>query len=242
MTDKKQREITLEDVRRMTPEQKAKITPEQKARLLAEKGQWRRIERLDFVTYQDFSDFLAQYGYNVVGASANGSMDRAQVRFYRCDGHKIPTLVLLGPESKWGKDIDNFYCKNIIENPFVKYISCGLTTFKIYSVVVNPKSCCGWGPSEEPSYIPKLEKDLSAEWIRLWTEREEYYSKYVLSECDRVKREIPEKIVGCKNMLAERIAELQKQTNQAIEQDNKVLDEYNQIEQVVKSVMSDLQV
>ncbi len=237
-----QKELTLEDVRRMTPEQKARITPEQKARLLEEKEKWLMLERLDFITYQDFRDFLAKSGYNVVGASANGSIDRAQVRFYRCDSSKIPTLVLLGPESEWGKYVDNFYCKNIIENPFVKYVSCGLTTFKIYSVVANPDYKSGWGISDVPPHKTQLEMDLSDEWITMWAEREEYYSKYVLSECARVKREIPKNIEGRKHFLAERIEQLEKETDQAIEQDNKVLDKYNRIERVIKNLKTDLQV
>ena len=83
---------------------------------------------------------------------------------------------------------------------------------------------------------------MSIEWVKFLALKNEEYRQYILSECKRVQRETPESIERHNNMLAKRIAELQKQTAGYIDEDNKKLEKYNRIEQLVKSVKSDLQV
>ena len=252
-------EITLEDVRKMTLEefrrlpqkQKDAFTPEQRVEIRAEiKAKMSRIERIesvDFINNQSFKEFLNSNGYEIVGYDHNHyDFENRYIHFSLFDGYERAyrstdrSLILLGPESEWGKYIDDFTAKNIVENPYVKYLDWGLTEFKVYSIV-NNSDAGGWG-SDEPSYAARLEKDLTNEWIKFWALREEDYAKYILSKCAKVRAEAPEDIKNYNNLLAKRIAQLQAENKSRIEGVNKKVEKYNQIEQIVKNAKGDLQV
>ena len=51
-----QKEITLDDVRKMTDEQRSKITSDQRAKLLEERARNEIIESIDFVNNESFKD------------------------------------------------------------------------------------------------------------------------------------------------------------------------------------------
>ena len=251
-----QKEFTLEEVKKMTleefrqlpPEQKEVFTQEQKDEIKSKMARRRRIESGDFITNQDFSNFLDENGYNIVGYDSNSyDFDNSNVRFshfnisdndYRYTSRR---LILLGPENKWDGTIKDFRCKNIIKNPFVKYIVWNLTEFKIYTIV-RDNSNIGFGGGYDPSFVAKFEKDLSDEWVEYWALKDEKYREFILAECKQVKREVPESIERRKNLLAKRIAELQKETAEYIAEDNKKLERYNKMEQIVKNAKGDLQV
>lgn len=248
----KQKEITLEDVKKMTleefralpPEQKATFTQEQKDEIRAKVERREVVKRGAFIETKDYFEFFAQNGYKLEGYdTSNRNWDRADARFSKFGDYRPwldEALVLLGDEEERGDRFEGFYCRNIVNNPFVRYIRLGPTEFNIYTVVLN-SDAGGWG-NDEPFYAYKLEKNLSKEWVKFLALKNEEYRQYILSECKRVQREIPENIERRNNMLAKHIAELEKQTAEHIAADNKELERYNQIEQVVKSVKSDLQV
>ena len=242
-----QNKITLEDVRKMTDEQRAKITPEQKAMLKEERRRKERIESADFINNQSFKEFLDSNGYDIVGHDYNHyNFEKRYINFSHFDGYERAyrstdrSLILLGPESEWGKYVDDFTAKNIVENPYVKYLDWGLTEFKVYKIA-NNSGAEGFG-SDEPLYCGILEKDLSNEWIKFWALRDEDYAKFILNRCAKVRAEAPEDIKRYNNLLAQRIAELQAENTQRIDDVNKKVEKYNQIEQIIKNANGDLQV
>jgi hypothetical protein len=166
--------MTLEEFRELPPEQKEVFTQEQKDEIKAKMARRRRIESGDFITNQDFSNFLDENGYNIVGYDSNSyDFDSSNIRFSRFNisdndyRYTSRRLILFGPENKWDVSIKDFRCKNIVKNPFVKYIVWGLTEFKIYTIV-SDNSNIGFGGGYDPSLAAKLEKDLSDEWIKYW--------------------------------------------------------------------------
>lgn len=250
-----QKEITLDDVRKMTLEefrrlpqkQKDAFTPEQMAEIKAKIARKERIESVDFVNNDSFKEFLSGEGYEIVGYDHNHyNFERSYISFSPFGGYERAyretdeSLILLGPESEWGKYVDDFTAKNIVKNPFVKYIRWNLTEFKVYSIV-NNSDAGGWG-CDEPSYAARLEKDLSNEWVKFWALREEDYAKFILNRCAKVRAEAPKDIENYNNLLAKRIAELQTEHTQRIDGVNKKVEKYNQIEQIVKNAKGDLQV
>ena len=248
-------EITLEDVRKMTleefrqlsSEQKAKFTPEQREEIKYKMAREERIKSVDFINNQSFKEFLDSNGYNIVGYDHNHyNFERRYINFSHFGGYERAyrstdeSLILLGPESEWDKSMEGFTVKNIVNNPYVKYLDWGLTEFKVYSIV-NNSDAGGWG-CDEPSYAARLEKDLTNEWIKFWALREEDYAKYILSKCAKVRAEAPEDIKNYNNLLAKRIAQLQAENESRIEGVNKKVEKYNQIEQIIKNAKGDLQV
>ncbi|MBO5910149.1 MAG: hypothetical protein J6Q15_01430 [Clostridia bacterium] len=245
--DNEQKELTLEDVRKMTDEQRAKITQEQKAKLLEQKKRRERINSLDFINNQSFKEFLDANGYNIVGYDHNRyNFEDKYIHFGPLEGYERAYrstdrgLILLGPQSAWDKSMEGFTVKNIVNNPFVKFLDWGLTEFKVYSIQENTNAG-GWG-SDEPLYCGKLEKDLTNEWIKFWALKDEDYVKYILDECKDVRNKAPEDIERYNNLLAKRIAELQAEHTQRIDGVNKKLDRYNKLEQLVRGIKGDLQV
>ena len=234
----------LEEFRSLTAEQKAAFTQEQRDEIRAKVAREQQIKSGAFIETKDYFEFFAQNGYKLAGYDiSNRNWDRADARFSKFGDYRPwldEALILLGDEEERGNKFEGVYCRNIVNNPFVKYIRFGPIEFKIYTVVLNPDAG-GWG-SDEPSYAYRLERDLSNEWVKFLALKNEEYRQYILSECKRVQRETPESVERHNNMLAKRIAELQKQTAGYIDEDNKKLEKYNQIEQLVKSVKSDLQV
>ena len=248
-----QNKFTLEDVRKMTLEefrqlpekQRLAFTPEQKAEIKAKIERENQIKRGDFITNESFKEFLASQGYEIVACSSNEyDFNQNCTRFYEYAGRNRIIdrhLILIGPESEWGESVKDFRCKNIVKNPFVKYIVWNLTEFKIYTIV-SDNSNIGFGGGYDPSFAAKFEKDLSDEWVEYWALKDEDYREFILAECKQVQKEIPESIERRKNLLAKRIAELQKETAEYIAEDNEKLERYNKMEQIVKNAKGDLQV
>jgi len=222
----------------MTNEQRKNITPEEKAKILEERERTRRIASEAFIKNEDYFEFFAQNGYKLAGYNVSSrDWDRKGEFFFKFDEHKQSlnkALVFLGDEMERGDYRGHFFCYNIVDNPCVKYIVHSLTEFRVYSVVVN-ENAGGWG-SDEPAYRVKFEKDLSYEWIKFLALKDEDYIKYILKECAKVQKEMPERIEYHKNMLAKRIEELQQITSECIEENNNKLNKYNQIEQIVRNV------
>ncbi|MFQ6724443.1 MAG: hypothetical protein ACLRFE_03855 [Clostridia bacterium] len=250
-----QKKFTLEDVRKMTldefrqlpQKQKDAFTEEQRAEIKNKIAREERIKSVDFINNESFKEFLDSNGYNIVGYDHNHyNFEKRYINFSHFGGYERAyrstdeSLILLGPESEWDKSMEDFTVKNIVENHYVKYLRWGLTEFKVYSIV-NNSDAGGWG-CDEPSYAARLEKDLSNEWIKYWALREEDYAKFILSKCAKVRAEAPEDIERYNNLLAKRIAELQSEHTQRIDGVNKKVEKYNQIEQIIKNVKSDLQV
>lgn len=252
MANKQQKEITLEDVKKMTleefralpPEQKATFTQEQRDEIRAKVARREGIKRGEFIETKDYFEFFAQNGYKLEGYdTSNRNWDRADATFSKFGDYRPwldESLVLLGDEEERGDKFEGFYCRNIVNNPFVKYIRLGLTEFDIYTVVLNPDAG-GWG-NDEPFYAYKLEKDLSKEWVKFLALKNEEYRQYVLAMCKNVKKETPENIKRYNSLLAQDIAELKAKHARRIDGVNKEFEKYNNIEQIVKSVESDLQV
>ena len=233
-----QNEITLEDVRKMTDEQRAKITPEQKAKLLEQKAREERIRSVDFIDNESFREFLSSNGYDIVGYDNNSyNFDDRYIHFGSFGGYEKAykgtdrSLILIGPQSEWDKSMEGFTVKNIVGNPFVKYVDWSLIEFKVYNIVNNPDAE-GWG-SDEPNYMGNLEKDLSNEWIKFWVLKDQDYVKYILKRCAEKKKEIPKSIDNRNSLLARRIRELQEEAKQRNHEDEKELAKFEEIEKFV---------
>ncbi len=244
----KQKEFTLEDVRKMTLEefrrlpqkQKEAFTPEQRAEIKDKIAREERIKSADFINNKSFREFLAENGYEIVGYDHNRyNFENRYIHFgafgeYERDfRHTDRGLILIGPGSEWDESIEGFTVKNIVGNPFVKYLDWGLTEFKVYKIA-NNSGAEGFG-SDEPLYCGKLEKDLSNEWIKFWALREEDYAKYMLAECHDIRKKAPQDVEYYGNLLARDIARLEAEYNQRMDGVNKKLNRYSEIEQIIKS-------
>ena len=89
------------------------------------------------------------------------------------------------------------------------------------------------------TFLPKLEKDLSKEWIKFLASKDEDYVKYILKECAEVQNETPKSIEHHKNLLALRIAKLQAKTEKQIKAVEQEANRYNEIEQIIKQVQEE---
>jgi len=221
------RKMTLEEFRRLPQKQKDAFTPEQRAEIKAKIARKERIESVNFVNNDSFKEFLSGEGYEIVGYDHNHyNFERSYISFSPFGGYERAyretdrSLILLGPQDIWEEYyVDDFTASNIVNNPFVKYLDWGLTEFKVYTIVNNPDAE-GWG-CDESRYAAIIEKDLSKEWVKFWALRDQEYARYILSKCAKVRAEAPKDIENYNNLLAKRIAELEKENAQRIKDVNK---------------------
>ena len=168
-----------------------------------------------FITLDVYKNFLKEHGYILTAYDGGGNIDwdcRYQNFFDFFEGfdrHLTGNMILVGNPEEWGCYIDRYWCDNIVNNPFVKYISTSFTKFKIYTIVEN-EDAKGFtlGPSDEYLYQPKLEKDLSREWIKYLVKVCPLFAEYLIKECEEKKKSAIEHAEYKKGLIAKKIAEL----------------------------------
>ena len=218
---------------------KQPLTPEENAKI-------KRLEKLEFITTKDLCNFLSHYGYDIVGYENYCGFYRHHRGFNTWNSVKNDiydinkSLILIGPPAIWGNHVKNFHCKDVVRNPFVKYLSFNFMEFRIFTLVENEDANLFGIDEHEFSY--ELEKDLSHEWIKYLALKDENYAKYILDKCDKIQNEELENIKTYNNLLAQDIARLKSQTERRIAECNNALNKYDKIAQIVKSAKSDLQV
>lgn len=175
----------------------------------------------EFITFDVCNNFLKEHGYTLAGRnSGNIDWDRSYAKFFEFDenydGAISGDLILIGNPEEWSDYIDDrWYCNNVVNNPFVKYMEIGKTTFKIYTIVENEDVKGDWiGPREEPWFCPKLEMDLSREWIKCLVRICPEFGEYQIQQCERYKKEAIEKRDRSENLINKKIAELLKEKEQ----------------------------
>ena len=181
----------------------------------------RYVEDGYFITLDVYKNFLKEHGYILTGYDGGGNInwDRNSKNFFKFhkdfNTHLCGNLILIGNPEDWGDFTDGFYCKNIVENPFVKYLESDFTTFKIYSVVENEQAKGGWfGPREEAYYSIKLEKDLSREWIKYLVKICPEFATYQINKCWENKLDADKTMEQKQSLLAKKLAELQKESEE----------------------------
>ena len=181
----------------------------------------RYVEDGHFITLDVYKNFLKEHGYILTGYDGGGNInwDRENRNFFKFHKDFEPSLysnmILIGNPDEWGEYMDGFYCKNIVENPFVKYLESDFTTLKIYSVVENEQAKGGWfGPREEAYYSIKLDKDLSREWIKYLVKICPEFATYQINKCWENKLDADKTMEQKQSLLAKKLAELQKESEE----------------------------
>jgi len=173
----------------------------------------RYIQDGRFITLDVYKNFLMEHGYILTGYDSRINVDwnTAHINFHKLkkDSSYIlnRTLVLVGNQSDWGDYMNGFCCKNIV-NPFVKYIETDFTTFKIYTIIKNENNNEMWFEFYNEDYCPKLEKDLSKEWIRYLVKICPEFGEYQIQECKQNKINAQKNLEYKQTFIAKRIAEL----------------------------------
>ncbi len=243
-----QKEITYIEARKMTLEQLEKITPEQKAKLLEEKARYMAVENGSFIQNRDYVNFLAQQGYKLEGYKEDWrEWDNKSEWFYpfKADDSYKPrlgnALILLGDENEISDYVADCQGYNIVNNPFIKYVSVSNEQFLIFKIVENPNASWSQYDDYEPLFEPELEKDLSREWI-----------KYLVSICpeyiDIMIEHFEDNIQYTNNsfesetrLIAKRIQELKQQEKDIKEDRDKRIKDFNEEIEYLKSLQGELQ-
>ena len=150
------------------------------------------IEEAYFIQGQDYVDFLAQYGYDVIGFCWGEIRDNAVNKQFFSLLEKSPwldgKLIMLASEDCSKIDKEGIYYEDITNNPIIKRVSMSLTEFEIrkvdkYKHWEKCKDCNVY------AYVTsgELEKDLSMEWIKFLASRYLEYEQYMLDRYKWIK-------------------------------------------------------
>lgn len=184
-----------------------------------------------FITLDVYKNFLKKHGYILTAYDGGGNInwDKKYMNFFEFyDGfehHLNGNMILIGNPEEWGEYMDGLYCRNIVNNPYVKYIKTSFTTFKIFTIVENEeiKNSQGFGFREEAYYCAKLEKDLSKEWIKYLVKICPEFATYQIEQCEKKKQEALENEQYKQSLIRKRYEELQAELKQLpIDRDNEI--------------------
>lgn len=194
----------------------------------------RYVEDGHFITLEVYKNFLKEHGYILTAYDGGGDIDwdcKTRNFFQFHDGfdkHLSRNIILVGNSEEWGKYMDGSYCKNIVRNPFVKYISTSFTKFKIYTIIENESAnIFNFGSIDGNFYKPYLEKDLSKEWIKHLVKICPEFAEYQIKECEKNKKEAEQKMVNGKNLLLRKLDEMKAEMHAEEERLSLVRDEEN---------------
>lgn len=201
-----------------------------------------------FITLDAYKNFLKDHGYILTAydGGSNIDWDSKYMNFFEFhDGferHLNGNMILVGDPKDWGKYIQNgYWCNNIVNNPFVKYIKTSFTTFKIFTIIEN-EHAKGFtlGPRDEYLYCAKLEKDLSKEWMRYLVKICPEFAEYQIKKCEENKKEAQEDFLRRKGNLVERLAKILEEDKQLpIIRDNEI-SKNNDIIKTINEALEDL--
>ena len=199
-----------------------------------------------FITLDVYKNFLKEHGYILTAYDGGGNInwDKENHNFFMFDEHYNHhlngNLILLGKPEEWGDYVDRFYCKNIVENPFVKYIKSDFTTFKIYTIIENEKAKGGWfGPREEAYYCAKLEKDLTKEWIKYLVKICPEFATYQIEECEKSKIEAQKNEEHKQSLIRKRYEELRKELEELPIERDKEFKKNDEIIAIIKEAQEE---
>jgi len=200
-----------------------------------------------FITLDVYKNFLKEHGYILTAYDGGGNInwDRKYMNFFEFyddfERHLSGNMILVGNPEDWGEYMRGYWCDNIVNNPFVKYIKTSFTTFKIFTVVENEESKnCGFGFREEPYYCAKLEKDLSKEWMKYLVKVCPEFAEYMNKECENKKEEAHKEEIDKQCLIRKRYEELKKELEQLPIEKNKVIAQNNEIISTIKEAQEEL--
>lgn len=179
------------------------------------KRKMRYVTDGEFITLEVYKTFLKEHGYILSAYDGGGyiNWDSKYEQFFPFREDYNPklndNLILVGNPEEWGDYIDRYYCKNIVNNSFVKYISTEFTTFRIYTIIENEDAKGTYfGPRDESLYCAKLEKDLSKEWIKYLVKVCPEFAEHLIERCEHDKKEAVSTYQYRKGLIAKKVAEL----------------------------------
>lgn len=191
----------------------------------------RYVQDGHFITLDVYKNFLKEHGYILTAYDGGGNIDwdSKYMNFFEFhndfERHLNGNMILIGNPEDWGKNIqDHYWCDNIINNPFVKYLKTNFTTFKIFTIIEN-EDAKGFtlGPRDEYLYCAKLEKDLSKEWMKYLVKICPEFAEYMIKECKEKKEEAHKDFLRRKGNLVERLAKILEEEKQLpIERDEEI--------------------
>ena len=202
-----------------------------------------------FITLDVYKNFLKEHGYILTAYDGGGNIDWdcKYMNFFEFhegfEHHLTGNMILIGNPEEWGKYVRNgYWCNNMVNNPFVKYLKTNFTTFKIFTIIEN-EDAKGFtlGPRDECLYCAKLEKDLSKEWLKYLVKICPEFATYQIEECERKNKEAQEDFIRKKGNLVERLAKILEEEKQLpIIRDNEIA-KNNEIINMVKETQKELQ-
>lgn len=200
-----------------------------------------------FITLEVYKNFLKEHGYVLTGYDGGGNIDwdckyHNFFEFYEgYDKHLSGNMILVGNPEEWGDYMEGFWCNNIVENPFVKYLESDFTSFKIYTIIENEKAKGMWfGPREEAYYCAKLEKDLSKEWIKYLVKICPEFADYQIEQCEKNKTNANEHMEYEQGLIAKKLAELKKEEKQLPIKRDKEINKNNEIIKIIKEAQEEI--
>ena len=199
-----------------------------------------------FITLDVYKNFLKEHGYILTAYDGGCNMDwnckyNNFFEFYEgFDKHLGGNMILVGNPEEWGDYVKNYWCDNIVENPFVKYISTDFTKFKIYTIVENEDvKGISFGPRDEDLLEPKLEKDLSKEWIKYLVKICPEFADYQIKECEESKKEAERHMEYRQSLLLKKLEELRKEEAQLPIDRDKEIKKNDNIISIIKEAQED---
>ena len=201
-----------------------------------------------FITLDVYKNFLKEHGYILTAYDGGGNIDwdckyMNFFDFYEgFERHLTGNMILIGNREEWGEYIqDGYWCDNMVNNPFVKYLKTNFTTFKIYTIVENEnaKGFHGFGPCDEYLYRTKLEKDLSKEWIKYLVKICPEFAEHLLKKCEENKKEAHKDFVRRRGNLVERLAKILEEEKQLPVERDKTVETNNNIISIVNEAIEE---
>lgn len=198
-----------------------------------------------FITLDVYKNFLKEHGYILTAydGGCNIDWDSKHINFFKFyegfNRHLNENMILVGKPEDWGEYIkENWWCNNICNNPFIKYIKSNFTTFKIYTIIENEDAkSFTFGPRDEYLYCPKLEKDLSKEWIKYLVKTCPEFATYQIEKCENQKIEAQKHLEYKLSLIRKRYEELKKEEAELPIERDKEINKNNDIILTVKQAI-----
>ena len=171
---------------------------------------------------KNLKEFLKDNGYNWSGYIAEYNGKKVE-EYYICDKYKGDLdnrYILLGKQYTWDEDIG--WVNVIDDSKHVKYIKQDDITFKVYIATYEG---------------PKLEKDLSNEWIKYQALNVNGYAQGVLNMERYIQLNYPRDIESKKNLLAQEIERITREANSSIKYMEERVARSKEVEEVLSEVV-----
>ena len=171
----------------------------------------------------NFNEFLKDNGYEWSGYIAENNGSRYE-KYYKCDENENNLnnmYILLGSASDW--DEESGWVR-VVEDRAVKYIRQDHITFKVYNATYDG---------------PKLEKDLSNEWVRYKALNVDGYFERTLTIGKEIQARYPRDIETRKSLLALEIMRITRDANSSIARMEERLARSKEVEEILNQVQEE---